>query len=165
MVSRQIFSAFTQRLKLSAKSVKCTPSGFNTNYACNYFSTSLAKKKIFTIKNEEEFKNKVMAEGPVPTVVDFSATWSISCKLLALRLSAAIAATEGQVNLAIVDVDIFSDLALQFFVKSIPTILAVNNGWVVDRFIGDSIDDDELKKFVNDLKVINWMTNNSNKLK
>ena len=65
----------------------------------------------------------------------------------------------------IVDVDIFSDLALHYFVESIPTVLAVNNGWVVDRFIGYSIDDDELKAFVNDLKSINWMTNNNNKSK
>jgi len=150
MLSRQICSVFSQHLKHSSRSVKSVTSGFNTKYTCNYFSTSLAKKETFTIQDEEQFKSKIMAEGSAPTIVDFSATWCGPCKLLTPRLDAAIAATEGKVNLALVDIDNLSDLALDYDVQAVPTVLAVKDGKVVDKFIG-LIDEDKLGAFVNKL--------------
>jgi len=91
-----------------------------------------------------------MAEGAAPTIVDFSATWCGPCKLLTPRLDAAIAATEGKVNLALVDIDNLSDLALDYDVQAVPTVLAVKDGKVVDKFIG-LIDEDKLGAFVNKL--------------
>ena len=46
------------------------------------------------------------------------------------RLDAAIAATEGKVNLALVDIDNLSDLALDYDVQAVPTVLAVKDGKV-----------------------------------
>ena len=46
------------------------------------------------------------------------------------RLDAAIAATEGKVNLALVDIDDLSDLALDHDVQAVPTVLAVKDGKV-----------------------------------
>jgi thioredoxin 1 len=66
------------------------------------------------------------------------------------RLDAAIAATEGKVNLALVDIDNLSDLALDYDVQAVPTVLAVKDGKVVDKFIG-LIDEDKLGAFVNKL--------------
>ena len=49
---------------------------------------------------------------------------------LLIRLDAAIAATEGKVNLALVDIDNLSDLALDYDVQAVPTVLAVKDGKV-----------------------------------
>ena len=48
------------------------------------------------------------------------------------RLDAAIAATEGKVNLALVDIDNLSDLALDYDVQAVPTVLAVKDGKVIN---------------------------------
>jgi thioredoxin 1 len=52
-----------------------------------------------------------------PVVVDFSATWCGPCKMLTPRLDAVVAATNGAVHLAIVDIDDLGDLALEHGVQ------------------------------------------------
>ena len=47
-------------------------------------------------------------------------------------MDAAIAATEGKVNLALVDIDNLSDLALDYDVQAVPTVLAVKDGKVIN---------------------------------
>jgi len=150
MFSRQISSALAHNLKQSVRSVNYQRGGASANWACRYFSTSLAKRETFTIQDEEQFKSKIMAADAAPAIVDFSATWCGPCKLLTPRLDAAIAATEGKVNLALVDIDNLSDLALDYDVQAVPTVLAVKDGKVVDKFIG-LIDEDKLGAFVNKL--------------
>ena len=51
-------------------------------------------------------------------------------------MDAAIAATEGKVNLALVDIDNLSDLALDYDVQAVPTVIAVKDGKVISiKFI------------------------------
>ena len=47
-------------------------------------------------------------------------------------MDAAIAATEGKVNPALVDIDNLSDLALDYDVQAVPTVLAVKDGKVIN---------------------------------
>ena len=63
------------------------------------------------------------------------------------RLEAAVAATEGRVDLAVVDIDEHSDLALDHGVEAVPTVVAVKNGEIVDKFVG-LMDEDQLGAFV-----------------
>ena len=46
-------------------------------------------------------------------------------------MDAAIAATEGKVHLALVDIDNLSDLALDYDVQAVPTVLAIKDGKVL----------------------------------
>merc|ERR1712013_915502 len=107
------------------------------------FSSSKPALATFAVQDEAEFKEKVLGSSS-PVVVDFSATWCGPCKLLTPRLDAAIAATEGAVDLAIVDIDDLSDLAL---VHAVPTVLGIKDGQVVDKFVG-LIDEDKLAAFI-----------------
>jgi len=118
--------------------------------AVRNFSSSKPAQATFAIQDEAEFKEKVLGSSS-PVVVDFSATWCGPCKLLTPRLDAAIAATDGAVDLAIVDIDDLSDLALDHGVNAVPTVLGIKDGEVVDKFVG-LIDEDKLAAFINKLK-------------
>ena len=83
-------------------------------------------------------------------LVDFWATWCGPCKILGPRLEAAVAATNSKVNLAIVDIDTNSDLAMDHEVQAVPTVVAFKDGKMVDKFIG-LLDEDRLDAFVTKL--------------
>ncbi len=113
-------------------------------------STSASRLQIFTIQSEEEFQSKVMGSSK-PVLVDFSATWCGPCKMLTPRLDAAVTATADAVDLAIVDIDEFADLALAHDVTAVPTVVGVKNGQIVDRFVG-LVDEDKLGAFITKLQ-------------
>ena len=112
-------------------------------------STSKAVCETFTVQDEEDFKEKVI-NSQIPVIVDFSATWCGPCKILGPRLEAAVAATNSKVNLAIVDIDVNGDLAMDHEVQAVPTVVAFKEGKMVDKFIG-LLDEDKLDAFVTKL--------------
>ena len=67
--------------------------------------------------------------------------------MLGPRLMEVVAATEGKVQLAKVDIDNNTDLAIDYDVQSVPTVLAVKDGKITDQFIGLQ-EVDKLKLFV-----------------
>ena len=87
----------------------------------------------------------------MPVVVDFSAQWCGPCKMLTPRLDAAIAAQEGAVDLAIVDIDDLAELAMEHNVNAVPTVIGVKGGKVIDRFVG-LLEEDKLSAFIDNLK-------------
>ena len=125
---------------------------FNTisRVAVRNFSNTKPALATFAVQDEAEFKEKVLGSA-TPVVVDFSATWCGPCKLLTPRLDAAIAATEGAVDLAIVDIDDLADIALEHGVNAVPTVLGIKDGQIVDKFVG-LIDEDKLSAFINKLR-------------
>ena len=72
----------------------------------------------------------------VPVVVDLWAPWCGPCKTLGPILEQAVEATDGNVELAKVNVDDNPAVSASFQVKSIPAVFAVRDGVVVDQFIG-----------------------------
>lgn len=72
----------------------------------------------------------------VPVVVDLWAPWCGPCRTLGPVLEQAVAATEGQVELAKVNVDDNPGISASFQVQSIPAVYALRDRQVVDGFIG-----------------------------
>jgi len=72
----------------------------------------------------------------VPVVVDLWAEWCGPCKQLGPVLERVVAATDGAVELAKVDVDASPQVASMFKVQSIPAVFAIAKGQVVDSFVG-----------------------------
>merc|ERR1712080_439386 len=105
-----------------------------------------ARLDSFQVQDEDDFKARVL-ESPKPVVVDFSATWCGPCKMLTPRLEAAVAATDGAVDLAIVDIDDLADLAISYGVKAVPTVLGMKDGAILDDFMG-LVDEDRSSAFI-----------------
>jgi putative thioredoxin len=72
----------------------------------------------------------------VPVVVDLWAPWCGPCRTLGPILDKVVGATNGQVELAKVDIDTNPAVAQAFGVQTIPAVFALHDGKVVDQFIG-----------------------------
>ena len=69
-------------------------------------------------------------------LVDFWAPWCGPCRAIAPVLDSLVADSGGRVNLAKVNVDDEPMLAGRYEIRSIPTILLVKDGRIVDRVVG-----------------------------
>ncbi|CAH3103152.1 hypothetical protein pdam_00010515 [Pocillopora damicornis] len=114
-----------------------------------HITTTSYFRTPFEVKDKDDFQKKVLASAK-PVLVDFYADWCGPCKALSPKLDAVMGEKEGLLELAKIDIDIHSDLALEYQVTGIPTVLAVRNGKVVNKFTG-LIETKELREFVEQL--------------
>jgi putative thioredoxin len=86
----------------------------------------------------------------VPVVIDLWAPWCGPCTTLGPILEKVIDATEGKVVLVKVNIDENPGIARAFQVQSIPAVYAMNNGQIVDGFLG-AVPEREVQAFVDRL--------------
>jgi thioredoxin 1 len=81
------------------------------------------------------FKREVL-ESDIPVMVDFWAEWCVPCRMIAPIVERLAQRYAGRLKVVKLDVDANQDLAIQYQVMSIPTLLFFKNGQPVDRIIG-----------------------------
>ncbi|MBE6598596.1 MAG: thioredoxin [Ruminococcaceae bacterium] len=84
---------------------------------------------------KENFEAEVM-NSDIPVLVDFWAPWCGPCRMLAPTIAELAEEYEGKAKVCKVNVDDEAELAGQFGIASIPTVLVFKNGEVTDTSVG-----------------------------
>ena len=82
-----------------------------------------------------EFENEVL-KADVPVVVDFYATWCGPCKMIAPILDQLSDEFADTAKIVKVDVDQEKEIAINYGVKGVPTLIIFKNGEIVDKAVG-----------------------------
>ena len=88
-----------------------------------------------TITNAN-FEEEVI-KSEIPVLVDFWATWCGPCRMLGPTVEAVAKEYDGKVTVAKCNVDECEDVAVQFGIRNIPTLLFFKGGQVVDKLVGN----------------------------
>ena len=101
------------------------------------------------LKDREQF-NEIISSDKL-TVVDFFATWCGPCKMLTPVVESVSEKLHGEVNFVKVDIDVFNDIASEYRIQSVPTLVYIKNGQEINRTVG-YMDEDTLLEKVNSLR-------------
>lgn len=93
-----------------------------------------ADAKYVTI-TDQNFVQEVL-QSDVPVLIDFWAAWCGPCRIIAPIIEELAHEFEGRAKIGKVDVDHNPQVAMQFNIRSIPTLLFFKDGHVVDQLIG-----------------------------
>ncbi|HSN00401.1 MAG TPA: thioredoxin [Rudaea sp.] len=89
----------------------------------------------------------IQASLSTPVLVDFWAAWCAPCKQLAPILEKVVASYNGTLKLAKVDTDAQQQLAAVFGIRSLPTVVLVKDGQMVDGFMG-ALPEGQVREFL-----------------
>ena len=84
-----------------------------------------------TNENYENYKN-----GSLPLVIDFWATWCGPCRMVAPIIEELANEYEGKVTVGKCDVEEADDIAAEFGIRNIPTIVFMKDGKILDKIVG-----------------------------
>ncbi len=84
---------------------------------------------------DSNFQKEVLDNDGL-VVIDFWAEWCGPCKMIGPIVEELAQEYEGKAKIGKVDVDKNSDVSMKYGIRSIPTILFLKNGEIVDKQVG-----------------------------
>jgi thioredoxin 1 len=94
----------------------------------------MASPKIVTL-TQENFAAEVL-QSTSPVLVDFWAEWCGPCKMIAPVLDELADEYTGKVKIGKVNIDQHQDIAAEYGVRAIPTLLLFSKGEVTEQMVG-----------------------------
>jgi len=85
--------------------------------------------------DNKNFQSEVV-DSNVPVLVDFWAPWCGPCKMIGPIIEELSGEFAGKAKVGKVNVDDNQDLAAQYGIRGIPTVMLFNGGEVVQSFVG-----------------------------
>ena len=84
---------------------------------------------------KDNFQSEVLSSDK-PVLLDFWASWCGPCRMVAPTIEEVASETESTVKVGKINVDEESELASSFNIMSIPTLVIMKNGKVVESSVG-----------------------------
>ena len=85
--------------------------------------------------NGNNFKQEVL-ESTIPTLVDFWAPWCMPCRMLAPIMEKLAEENEGKLKVCKLNTDENQNIAAQYGIQGIPTLIVFKEGKEVGRTVG-----------------------------
>ena len=79
---------------------------------------------------------KDIISGPKPVMVDFWAVWCGPCRMLSPTVDELAETYADKIDVVKCNVDDCQEIAMEYGIRSIPTLLFFKNGEVVDHSVG-----------------------------
>ena len=96
---------------------------------------------------DDNFQDEALSSDK-PVLVDFWAEWCGPCKMIGPILEELDAEMRDQIKIVKVDVDSNSQTAMKYAIRSIPTLIIIQNGDVKAQHIG-AASKSQLQEFIN----------------
>lgn len=158
-VSGQVIGGFSQISPCGAEPGWTAPAGRTPLICCrpaqiwgaiDYRSdtvTDTAHPHVFDVTQDNFESDVLQASLDTPVLVDFWATWCGPCRTLGPMLEKLAVEFNGAFRLGKVDVDANQQLAAMFGIRSIPTVMLVKDGQILDGFAG-ALPEGQLREFL-----------------
>lgn len=109
---------------------------FGANFVVHLLTIRKFKNTIMALEFTDANFQQTVIESDKLSVIDFWAEWCGPCRAIGPVIEELATQYEGKVNIGKVNVDVNPNLSMNFGITSIPAILFVKGGQVVDKQIG-----------------------------
>ncbi len=99
------------------------------------YSDTLGGERMAKLVNNSQFYNKIRTSDKL-VVIDFFATWCGPCKMLTPIFESLSKEMSDKVDFAKMDIDRSLEVAQEYEIVSVPTIIIFKNGKEVQRIVG-----------------------------